>query len=752
VLRTFGRYRIDRQLGEGGMGVVYAAYDERLDRPVALKTLRTDRSDPNARDRLWREARAAAGISHPNICQIHDVDEEDGELFVTMELLDGESLSSRLSRGAMPLGEACTAALAILAALDALHRRGFVHRDLKPSNVFLTQHGVKLLDFGLTVPASVSAGGPAASRLTLPGTLLGTPHYIAPEQIRGEAIDGRADIFAMGTVFAEMLTGRPPFDAETVVDVMYGVLHQTPPSLTGIVAVAAPIVERAIAKRPEDRFESARAMADALRLLVLGITPSLVAPVPPVRAAARLIVLPFRLLRPDPEIEFLGFSLADAITSSLMGLGSLVVRSSLTASRFDAAALDLGAVARQADVDVALTGTLLRMGASVRVAAQLIETPSGTVLWSDTSTGSLDDVFTLQDELSRRIVSSLEVPLTAREHRLLHRDVPASPRAYERYLRAVQLGAIANTWPAARDLLERCVAEDPQYAPAWARLGRLYRLLAKYADEDDTSEIRRAEAALRRALEINPDLTLAHTNLAALDVEMGRAPEAMARLLELVKITPTDATLYLGLVHACRYCGLLDASLSAQHRARVLDPAMLTSGANTYFMLGQFRRGLEDTDQPLDSLRSLFYAMLGRREEALATVTGEARVTHGTLLHFVHLVRAAIEGNRDACRRALDTIRGSGFRDPEGFFYMSLSPAYLGEIDQSLEFLERAVRGGFTCPVPLRHNPWLESVRARPEFEALLDEADARHRQAVDVFAAADGPTVLGVPARTQQI
>jgi len=188
----------------------------------------------------------------------------------------------------------------------------------------------------------------------------------------------------------------------------------------------------------------------------------------------------------------------------------------------------------------------------------------------------------------------------------------------------------------------------------------------------------------------------------------------------------------------------------AQHRARVLDPSMLTSVGNTYFMLGQYRRGLEDPDQPLDALRGFMLAMLGREEEAAAALEREAVHAHGTLRQFVAIVQAAIAGDREACKAALDARRLSGFRDPEGYFYMALSPARLGEIDLALEYLGRAVHGGFTCPVPMRHNAWLDAVRHRPEFEALADEAEARHRQCVDAYAAAEGPAVLGVPAKTQ--
>ena len=733
------------------MGVVYAACDQRLNRHVALKMLRAGATDDESRERLWREARAAASISHPNICQIYDVGEADGELYLTMELLEGEPLSSRLARGPLTLPEACATSLAILAALEVLHHRGLVHRDLKPSNVFLTPHGVKVLDFGLALRTATTLATTTAVRLTMPGTVFGTPHYIAPEQIRGEPVDRRADIFAVGVVLCEMLTGKPPFTGSTAVDVMHGVLHDPAPRIIGPASLASPIIDRALAKQPDARFESARAMADALRLLVSGHMPEVwSAPLPVRRAATRLIVLPFRLLRADPAVEFLAFSLADAITGSLTGLGLLVVRLSLTASRFVSPTLDLESLARLADVDVALTGTMLSIGSKIRVAAQLIEVPSGTVLWSDTSTAATDDVFQLQDDLTGRIVASLELPLTAREHRLLRRDVPASARAYEWYLRAMQLGRLGASWPAARDLLERCVAEDPRYAPAWAQLGRLYRLLVKYSNQPDAAEVGRAEKALRRALEINPDLTVAHTNLAALDVELGRAPEAMTRLLALTRDTPSDATLYAGLVHACRYCGLLDASLAAQHRARVLDPSMSTSVANTYFMLNQFRRGLDDGDQPLDLRRSLFFAMLDRDEDALAAVERESAETHGTLHAFTDMVRAAIMRDAAAVERALRAIRHSGFRDPEGFFYMALAPARLGDRANALDFLRRAVFGGFSCPLPLTQNPWLEPVRQTREFHEILDHAETRHRQAVDRYAASDGVAVLGVPARTQ--
>ena len=332
--QSIAHYTVTGTLGEGGMGVVYSAQDERLGRAVAIKMIRTAAGDPAARDRLSREARAAASINHPAICQLYEIGEHEGELFLAMELLQGESLATRLTRGPMPLGEAVATALGILHGIEALQRQGLVHRDLKPSNIFLTPHGVKLLDFGLATSIDEAPGAATAPRLTQAGTVVGTLHYAAPEQLQGGHVDTRTDLFATGAVLYEMLTGKPPFAGATAVEVLHAILYEHPPVLTGGPAVAAldRIVHRALAKQPPERYQSVEAIAQDLRAaLAFGDTGSGTAP----RALTRLIVLPFRILRQDPETDFLAFSLADAITSSLSGLQSLVVRSSLAAGRFE---------------------------------------------------------------------------------------------------------------------------------------------------------------------------------------------------------------------------------------------------------------------------------------------------------------------------------------------------------------------------------------------------------------------------------
>ena len=269
---SIGHYKITRQLGVGGMGVVYAALDERLGRTVAIKMISENSQYPRARARLWREARSAAGINHPNICQVYEIGERDGDPYIVMELLEGESLTERLKRGVLPVGEATRIALEMLEALDALQARGLLHRDLKPSNTFLTPHGVKILDFGLArtaVSEDLTRQSDGESSLTATGTIVGTPRYVSPEHLQGKYLDARCDLFAVGTILYEMVAGRPAFAGSTPLQIFHAILHEQPQPLEGSPELASlnPIVIRALAKRPEERYPSARAMADDLRRL-----------------------------------------------------------------------------------------------------------------------------------------------------------------------------------------------------------------------------------------------------------------------------------------------------------------------------------------------------------------------------------------------------------------------------------------------------------------------------------------------------
>jgi serine/threonine protein kinase/tetratricopeptide (TPR) repeat protein len=739
---SIAHYSITGVLGEGGMGVVYAAKDARLGRSVAIKMIRAASADPAARDRLSREARSAASINHPAICQLYEIGEHEGELFLAMELLQGESLATRLTRGPMPLGEAVATALGILHGVEALQRQGLVHRDLKPSNIFLTPHGVKLLDFGLATSIESASAAATAVRLTQPGTVMGTPHYAAPEQLQGGQVDTRTDLFATGAVLYEMLAGKPPFGGATAVEVLHAILYEQPPVLTGGPAVAAldRIVHRALSKAAHERYQSPDAMAQDLRgALALGDTGSGAA----ARALTRLIVLPFRILRADPETDFLAFSLADAISSSLSGLQSLVVRSSVAAGRFSGDTTDLKAIATETEVDVVLLGTLLRAGAQIRVTTQLVDATGAAVLWSHTAQAPVGDLFSLQDELASRIVESLSLPLTARERRMLKQDVPSSAAAYELYLRANELSRESAQWQAALELYERCITEDPHYAPGWAGAGRMHRMIAKYVGVETFERLARAEQALNRALELNPDLSPAENILAHLEVDLGRAEASMVRLLRRAKDRPADPDLYAGLTHACRYCGLLSASIAATEQARRLDPRIRTSGAHTFFMLGDYERVLDFQPEGIPYMRNLALIMMGRDSEAGDGLRVLDLGVNSRLASFTKALLHYLDGRPETAAALLKAI--ADIPDPEGRFYLARHLSLLGYHTDALELLANAVEGGFYCLPAFTRDPWLDPVRGTSQFAAIVRRAEARHRQATISFLQAEGDRVLGV-------
>lgn len=747
MLERLGPYRLLRELGRGGMGVVYAAQDERLGRRVALKTIHEHLADPRLRERFWREARAAAALDHPHVCRLFEVGEAEGRLYLAMELLEGEPLSARLERGALPLEEVLRIGGEVLGALEALHGVGVVHRDLKPSNIFLTPGGVRLLDFGLAL--SLDAQEADASRLTQTGMLLGTPGFMAPEQWTGGPIGPQADIFAVAALLFEMVTGRPAFRGQTPVEIFHSIMHERPPALGGGPATEEldAVLQAAFARDPALRPATARAMADALA----AVERRLRAPeTPVVMRLERLLLLPFRLLRPDPELDFLPLGLVDALTASLTGLDGLVVK---PGTEEQAELARRGALARLAELthaQMALSGSLLRAGSRLRASAQLRRLPEGEVLWAQTLEADAADVFGLQDTLALRLVERLEVRWNSDRARRLQPDTPATARAYECYLRANQLAYTFGMLPAARDLYLACLAEDPRYAPAWARLGRIYRIQAKYGEIPADEGRRKAREAFERALELSPELAVAHYLYAHYEIEdLGRPKDALLRLLEQARRAPTTADLFAGLVVACRFVGLLDASMEADRRARRLDPGLRTSVPYTHWMRGEYAEALAQDFEDHTWMACYVPPMLGRPEQAVAACRErEQRASQATAQAIFACTRAALEGDAAGARAALERAAAGGFRDPEGLYLLLRSLVRVGAGERALEGLEDIVARGFACPQPLERDPWLEPLRSEPRFVALLERARAAHQDALTAYRNAGGELLLGPGVR----
>ena len=432
----------------------------------------------------------------------------------------------------------------------------------------------------------------------------------------------------------------------------------------------------------------------------------------------------------------------DAITGSLTGLESLVVRSSLAASTYADHALDLKALAADADVDLVVTGTIVRIGDSLRVTAQLLEAPGGSVLWSHTAQVAMGNLFQLQDDLTQRILASLSTPLSAREHRLVRSDVPASAAAYEMLLRGNQLLQDAGQWTVARDLYRRALEADPRYAPAWAQLGRVLRLLGKYVDSDP-AVLADAEDALRHAIDVNPDLPVAHNLYALLEIDLGRAEDAMRRLVERARLRGADPELFKGLVHACRFCGLLDASLAAHREAVRLDPKAETSVIQTHWMLGDY-----DRVTPVSSRH--------RVDDADAARTLRGGAGHGSPPRRRPGQAASRRGRRarvprrpaDRRARRLDEAE-RGYGDAEGLYYIACEYAFFGAHERALEVFVRSVERGFFCFPAMAGNRWMDPIAAHPDYIATLRRAEARHRLAMTTFVDIGGDKVLGIAPRS---
>jgi non-specific serine/threonine protein kinase len=724
------------------MGIVYAARDERLERSVALKTISSIADSDTARKRFWREARAAASVNHPNVCQIHEIGEDNGTLFIAMELLEGESLAERLRRGPLSVSDAVSVALGMLAALTALHHRGLVHRDVKPSNVYLTPHGVKLLDFGLARRDTVTPADVTVA-LTQPGFAIGTPRYMAPEQVAEDDVDGRADIFATSAILFEMLAGRPAFAGKTMVDVLHATMHEQPPALSGSPLVAAidRLIRRGLAKRPDERFESADEMADELRALrTEGEDTRALA-----RTLTRVVVLPFRVLRPDPEIDFLSFSLADAISSSLSGVGSLVVRSSAIAGRFTGTAPDLKALASEADVDRVVIGTLLRDGDQVRATAQLVEAPGGTLLTTHTVHATLGNLFALQDDIARRVVEALSPPLT---RELSPAPDAPHPRAYELYLRANELARSYGGITEARDLYLRALELDPDFALAWAHLGRAHRVVGKYVEGSADSE-RRAEEALQRALTLNPRLSVAHKFYAALEADIGESQRAIVRLLHEAARHGNDAELFAGLVQSCRYAGLYDEAIAAHAEARRLDPHVATSLLATLILTDDIESVSSAsviTGGADEGIKVMALGLAGRYDEARQLLVAiRDGLTLPTFRVWSDYLMAWLNRRPEEMLRNIDILEGVKVQsDPEAIFLEGWLLSEAGALDEGLAHLQRAVAKGYYPARTLARSRHFDPLRSNPVFGAVLADAEAGRDRALAAFREAGGDRLLG--------
>ena len=641
-----GPYEIVALLGAGGMGEVYRARDTRLGRDVAIKVLPAEfAADPERLRRFELEAHAVAALSHPNVLAVYDVGTHEGAPYIVAELLEGETLRERLRAGGLTVRKAVECAVQISQGLAAAHEKGIVHRDLKPANVFVTKDGhVKILDFGLAklaAPRSLAEGAQATTvvEATEAGTRLGTVGYMSPEQVRGQSVDQRSDIFSFGCVLYEMLVGRPPFRRETAADTASAILHQDPAPLAGSGQAVTPalqeIVSRCLEKRAEERFSSAHDLALALRAYTTGEVPATAAlvtapsarrrvvglvlagvallavvgvllvkvrpAVPKAGAGAmkKIVVLPFENLG-APEEAYFASGMAEEITSRLANVQGLGVISRTSAIQYNQAGKTVKQIGSDLGVDYVLEGSVRwehgqGRESRVRITPQLIRVADDTHVWADRYDRVLADVFAIQSEVAESAVKAMGVTLLPPEQARLKEISTDDLEAYDLYLRGMELfgrGETCEIFAGALEKFQAAVDRDPRFAQALAMTASIHLAMYWIGCDHRQERLAKGKEAAERAVELRPDLAETHFALGDYFYRgLKDFPRALEEYATARRIQPSNAYALLGTGFVLRFQGRWVEAAEAYEKGLELDPKnvhLLHHLAVCYFSAGRY--------------------------------------------------------------------------------------------------------------------------------------------------------------------
>ena len=778
---VFGHYEIVSLVGSGGMGRVFRARDTRLDRDVAIKTLLPEAIRSSRGLHLFeQEARAASALNHPNILTIYEIGEFHGIRFIASEFVNGPTLASKLVSGRLDISQTLDIAIQTASGMVAAHAAGIVHRDIKPENLILRADGlVKIVDFGIAKlseerSAAIPVAAPASQAQTRPGTIIGTAKYMSPEQARGLIVDGRTDIFSLGTVIYETIAGRAPFEGDTDSDVLAEILKTEPPPIEqvnpGVPRELTRIVCKAMRKNRDERYESAVQMLGDLQSLrddlefraklgasgarrlvstrraLLGAVAATVAAAigyyawrtasrPPTAHPRSLAILPFRNIRPDPSIDFVGFSLADAIITKLGSITMLTVRPSSAVARYRNHEVDLRQASADLRVDELLTGGYIKEGPNLRITTQLVDARGLNILWRDTIDVRYDNLLEVNDRVAEKIVAGLELSLAPAEIATLKRGNATNAAAYEDYLRGVDLYAL-NDFGSSIAMLERSTAADPNYAPAWTQLGRAYEANANL-QFGGREQYRKAQAAFERALKLDPAAVDTRVYMANLLTDTGRVEQAVPLLHAALEKNPNSAAAHWELGYAYRFGGLQEDSVRECKAARGIDPSfkIASSAINAYFYLGRYDEWLASLPDS-NSAYILFYRGLGeyyKREYAqAATYFDRAYDLDPALLQagigkaFSFQIAGKYQQGLQVLRELETKILDRGVTDPEGIYKVAQAYSILGDKSSALRLLRSSIEGGFFPYSYIAADPLLSNLRQERGINPLLEEARRR--------------------------
>jgi len=785
---TISHFRVTEKLGAGGMGVVYKAIDTRLDRPVALKFLPDKMAhDSQALERFRREARAASALNHPGICTIYDIGEQDGRTFIAMEFIDGETLRAHIQGKPLPLDETLKLGIQLAEALDAAHTQGIIHRDIKPANIFVTKRGqAKVLDFGLAklvhkgiATPDTDSGSDTPDSTSIVGIISGTPAYMSPEQVRGDNLDPRTDIFSLGLLLYEMATGRQAFSGATGGAIIEAVLTRSPAPARTVNPNVPPrleeIITKALHKNRDQRYQHAADIRTDLQQLErssdsawktseqptetiqlstkndshsTGDHPaqnpsSQTGTLRPPRVSKiidSLAVLPFENSSRDPEHEYLSDGIAGSLINILAAVPKLRVMAQSTVFRFKGRGVDPQTVGRELNVRAVLAGRIMQSGGSLRIGAELVDVATGSRVWGAQYDRKPGDIFAIQDEISDEIWEALKLKLTRAEKKRLTKHQTNDAEAYRLYLKGRHHW---NKWTEdgfykAIEHFQQAVEKDPAYALAHAGIADSYILLGWNSYLPPKAAFPKAKTAALAALRLDPDLGEAHTPMAAVlwlyDWQWPEAEAEFKRSIALNFAHPTASHWY---AESLMTMGRQAEAIAGMKKSQELDPLSLIIGAGigwAHYMDRQFDAAIEqlhrtielDPNYPITYwILGLILRKLGRYDQAIAEGEKGVKFSGGSPMLTAALAQTlATAGRKKEAIQILEDLTKLATQKYVAPIFFRRNPPRPGRRRPCHRLPRKILRRTF----PLAHLPPHRSQHGRPPPQPPLSRPPAPHR------------------------
>lgn len=726
---TISHYKILEKLGEGGMGVVYKARDTKLIRTVALKFLSSQAIvDGEGKARFLREAQSASALNHPNICTIYEIDEAGGEMFIVMEYVDGRNLRSMIEAGPLPVPEALTIAYNVAEGLHAAHQKGMVHRDVKPENIIITGGGIaKIADFGLA--RTIMSPAEVGEKL-----VVGTIGYMAPEQLRGEQVSHLADIWALGIVLYEMLTGRRPFRGEYEEAMMYAIANEKIPPVSsirpGISESVERIIDRCLEKSPAVRIQDAGVFIEELgkaREEVNRLSTT---------TAKSIAVLPFADISPGQDNQYFSDGLTEEIIANLSRLQMVRVISRTSVMQYERAGKSMKQIAAELGVQFVLEGSVRKNGTDLRITTQLIDAVQDTYLWVEKYDGTMDEIFEIQEHVAGRIAKALKMKLTTAEKRNLKRRPTKNTEAYQLYLKGRFFWSkrTKDALQTALRYFEEAIEKDPRFALAWAGIADVYNLLSEYGSLTRKETYSKAMAAVRKALEFDDRLAEAHASLASLimfnDWDWTTSEKEFNRAISL---NPEYATAHHWYSGWLLLNGRISEAITEISLAAELDPfspAILKDKGMTFYYAENYDGAMECARKTLEldpgfasGHRLLSLAYQGKRmfNEAIEENRRWGELSGNQLEATIMLAHCyAVDGRRTESLELLNGALKESLSNGNLMRGVALVYAALGENDQAFTWLDKSYDSRADALSSLKIDPKFRHLRADPRFVFLL--------------------------------